>query len=55
MKIVILVYKIIQEKFANGELFMLVMIGYTFMFKMVRKMQNTGLEMVAGLTRPLNH
>ena len=25
-----------------------------FMFKMVKKMQNSGLEMVAGLTRPLN-
>ena len=40
--------------FAYGELFMLVMIGYIFMFKMVKKMQNSGLEMVAGLTRPLN-
>ena len=37
MKIVILVYQIIQEKFAYGELFMLVMIGYIFMFKMVKK------------------
>ena len=27
MKIVILIYQIIQEKFAYGELFMLVMIG----------------------------
>ena len=53
MKIVILIYQIIQEKFAYGELFMLVMIGYIFMFKMVKKMQNSGLEMVAGLTRPL--
>ena len=41
-----------QEKFAYGELFMLVMIGYIFMFKMVDKMQNSGLEiLVAGLTR----
>ena len=32
---------------------MLVMIGYIFMFKMVKKMQNSGLEIVAGLTRPL--
>ena len=32
MKIVILIYQIIQEKFAYGELFMLVMIGYIFMF-----------------------
>ena len=53
MKIVILIYQIIQEKFAYGELFMLVMIAYIFMFKMVKKMQNSGLEMVAGLTRPL--
>ena len=53
MKIVILIYQIIQKKFAYGELFMLVMIGYIFMFKMVKKMQNSGLEMVAGLTRPL--
>ena len=29
------------------------MIGYISMFKMVKKMQNSGLEMVAGLTRPL--
>ena len=35
MKIVILIYQILQEKFAYGELFMLVMIGYIFMFKMV--------------------
>ena len=53
MKIVILIYWIIQEKFAYGELFMLVMMGYIFMFKMVQKMQNSGLEIVAGLTRPL--
>ena len=37
MKIVILIYQIIQEKFAYGELFMLVMIGYIYMFKMVKK------------------
>ena len=37
MKIVILISQIIQEKFADGELFMLVMIGYIFMFKMVEK------------------
>ena len=53
MKLGILIYQIIQEKFAYGELFMLVMIGYIFMFKMVKKMQNSGLEMVAGLTCPL--
>ena len=53
MKIVILTYQIIQEKFAYGELFMLVMIGYIFMFKMVKKMQNSGFKIVAGLTRPL--
>ena len=53
MKKVILIYQIIHEKFAYGELFMLVMIGYIFMFKMVTKMQSSGLEMVAGLTRPL--
>ena len=33
MKIVILIYQNIQEKFAYGELFMLVMIGYIFMLK----------------------
>ena len=55
MKIVILIYQIGQEKFAYGELFMLVMIGYIFMFKMVKKMQNSGLEIVAGLTRPLTY
>ena len=44
MKILILIYQIIQEKFAYGELFMLVMIGYIFLFKMVKKMQNSGLE-----------
>ena len=50
MKIVILIYQIIKEKFAYGELFMLVMIGYIFMFKMVKKkMQNSGFEIVAGL------
>ena len=55
MKIVILIYQIIQEKFAYGESFMLVMIGYIFMFEMVKKMQNSGLQMVAGLTRLLNY
>ena len=54
MKIVILIYQIIQEKFAYGELFMLVMIGYIFMFKMVKKMQSSGFEIVAGFTPPLN-
>ena len=44
-----------MKSFAYGELFMLVMIGCIFMFKMVKKMQNSGLEMVAGLTRPLTH
>ena len=54
MKIVILIYQILQEKFAYGELFiMLVMIGYIFIFKMVKKMKNSGLEILAGLTRPL--
>ena len=37
MKIVILIYQIIQEKFAFGDLFMSVIIGYIFMFKMVKK------------------
>ena len=32
---------------------MFVMIGYIFMFKMVKKMQNSGLETVVGLTCPL--
>ena len=53
MKIVILISQIIQEKFADGELFMLVMIGYIFMFKMVKKMQNSGIEIVAWFTPPL--
>ena len=53
MKIVILIYQLIQKKFAYGELFMLVMIGYIFMFKIVKEMQNSGFEIVAGLTRPL--
>ena len=53
MKIVILISQIIQKKFADGELFMLVMIGYIFMFKMVKKMQNSGFEIVAGFTPPL--
>ena len=53
MKIVILIYQIIQEKFAYGKLFMLVMIGYIFIIKMVKKMQNSGLEIVGGLTPPL--
>ena len=48
MKIVILIYQIVQEKFDYGELFMLVMRGYIFMFKMVKKMKNSGLEIVAG-------
>ena len=55
MKIVIFIYQILQEKFAYGELFMLVTIGYIFMFKMVKKMQNSGLEILAGLTRPLTY
>ena len=54
MKIVILIYQVIQEKIANGELFMLVMIEYIFMFRIVKKMQNSGLEIVAGLTLPLS-
>ena len=49
MKIVILFHQILQEKFAFSEFFMLVMIGYIFMFRMVKKMQNSGLERVAGL------
>ena len=50
MKKVILIYQIIQEKIANSELFMLVMIEYILMFRIVKKMQNSGLEIVAGLT-----
>ena len=53
MKIVILIYQIIQGKFAYDELLMLVMIGYIFIIKMVKKMQISGLEIVAGLTPPL--
>ena len=33
---------------------MLVMIEYIFMFRIVKKMQNSGLEIVAGLTLPLS-
>ena len=54
MKIVILTYQIIQEKFAYGELFMLVMIGYIFMFKM-GKVQNSGLEIGSWDNTSLNH
>ena len=54
MKIVILIYQIIQEKFAYDELFMLVMIEYIiYMFKMVKKVQNSGLEIVAGVNTSL--
>ena len=49
MKKVILIYQITQEKFAYGKLFMLVMIGYIVMFKMVKKnCKITCLEIVAG-------
>ena len=48
LKIVILINQIIQEKFAYCELFMLVMIGYIFKFEMVKKMQNSGFEILAG-------
>ena len=51
--LVILIHQIIQAKFAYGEFFMLVMMGYIFMFRMVQKMQNSGFEIVAGLTLPL--
>ena len=54
MKIVILIHQIMQEKFAYGEFVILVMIGYIFMFRKVKKMQNSGLERVAGLTLPSN-
>ena len=37
MKVIILIYQIIQEKFAYGKIFMLVMLEYIFMFKMVKK------------------
>ena len=53
MKIVILIYKIIQEKFAYGEFFMLVMIEYIFMFRMVKKMQNSGLKISSWVNTPL--
>ena len=53
MRIVILISQIIQEKFADGELFMLVMKGYIFMFKMVKKMQNSGFEIGDGFTPSL--
>ena len=42
-----------QEEFDYGQLFMLVMIGYIFMFKMVKELQDSGLEIVAGLTPPI--
>ena len=54
MKIVILIHQIIQEKFAYSEFFIMVMIGYIFMLRIVKKMQNSGLEIVAELTLPLN-
>ena len=53
VKIVILIYQIIQEKFGYDELFILVMIRYIFMFTMVKKMKYSGLEIVAGFTPPL--
>ena len=37
MKIVILIYQILQEKFEYGKLSMLVMIRCIFMFKLVKK------------------
>ena len=40
MKMVILIYLIIQQKFAYVELFMLVMTAYISMFKMVKKNAN---------------
>ena len=56
MKMVILIYQIIQEKFANGELFMLVMIEYIFMFKMVKKkMQNSVFRNSSWVNTSLNH
>ena len=36
MKMVILIHQIIQENFAYGDFFMLIMIGYIFMFRMVK-------------------
>ena len=53
MKIVILISQIIQEKFADSELFMLVMIGYIFMFKMVKKLQNSGFRNSSWVHTPL--
>ena len=53
MKIVILIQQIILEKFAYGKWFMWEMEVYTFTFKMVNKMKNSGSERVAGLTPPL--
>ena len=51
MKIVILIYQIIQEKFVYGKLFiMLLMIGYIFIIKMVKKIQNLDLEIVLELS-----
>ena len=54
MKIVILIYQIIQEKFAYGKLFMLVMIGYIFMFKMVKKNAKSRFWNSSWVHTPLN-
>ena len=49
MKIVILIYQVIQEKFAYGELFMLVMIGCIYScLNWWKKMKNSGLEIVGA-------
>ena len=53
MKIVILIHQIIQEKFAYGEFFMLVMIGYIFMFRMVKKNANFRFRNSSWVNTPL--
>ena len=55
MKIVLFISQIIQEKIVYNELFMMVMIGYILMYNMVKRMQNSDLEIVAGLTRLLTY
>ena len=53
IKTVILIQQTSQEKFAEGKWVLLVMIGFAWRIKMVNKRKNSGLERVAGLTRPM--
>ena len=53
MKMVILIHQIIQERFAYGELFYVGNDIHTYLW-IVKKMQNSGFEIVARLTLPLS-